>query len=70
MAPTLCSICQQERAILRRPKTLQRLCRSCFYTVFETEIHQTIQRHQLFKPGDRIAIGASGGKGLFYIIFS
>ncbi|KAI9593374.1 hypothetical protein BDF19DRAFT_387407 [Syncephalis fuscata] len=62
MAPKLCSICQKERAMLRRPKTLQRLCRECFYAVFETEIHQTIQRHRLFKRGDRVAIGASGGK--------
>ncbi|RKP07129.1 hypothetical protein THASP1DRAFT_31062 [Thamnocephalis sphaerospora] len=62
MPPTPCSICQRERAMLRRPKTLQRLCRSCFYAVFETEVHQTIQRHGLFKRGDRVAIGASGGK--------
>lgn len=29
---------------------------------FETEIHDTIVNGKLFKPGDQVAIGASGGK--------
>lgn len=29
---------------------------------FETEIHDTIVNGKLFKPGDKVAIGASGGK--------
>lgn len=59
----LCAICETEKAVLKRPKTGQQICRSCFYHVFETEIHHTIVDNKLFKPGDRIAIGASGGKG-------
>ncbi len=39
-----------------------KICRECFYTVFEEEIHQVIVENQLFKPGERIGIGASGGK--------
>ncbi|KAJ4702224.1 Cytoplasmic tRNA 2-thiolation protein 1 [Melia azedarach] len=39
-----------------------KICRECFYEVFEEEIHQVIVENQLFKPGERIAIGASGGK--------
>ena len=35
----------------------------CFFAVFEEEIHRVIVDNQLFKPGERIAIGASGGKG-------
>lgn len=31
--------------------------------MFEEEIHQVIVENQLFKPGERVAIGASGGKG-------
>jgi len=39
-------------------------CRQeCFFHVFETEVHNTIVQHGLFKPGQRVAIGASGGKG-------
>ncbi|KAK6256961.1 hypothetical protein QUC31_000420 [Theobroma cacao] len=60
--PRLCCICNQRRAVLKRPKTLEQICRECFYEVFEEEIHQVIVENQLFKPGDRIAIGASGGK--------
>ncbi|CAG8581346.1 nucleotidyltransferase [Rhizophagus irregularis] len=58
----LCVICDKERAIIKRPKTGQKLCKECFYYVFETEIHNAIIDNKLFKKGDRIAIAASGGK--------
>ncbi|KAI5669046.1 hypothetical protein M9H77_18899 [Catharanthus roseus] len=58
----LCSICNQNRAALKRPKTLEQICKDCFYEVFEEEIHRVIVDNQLFKSGERIAIGASGGK--------
>jgi len=63
MAPKLCALCDKSRAILKRPKTGQQICKECFFYVFETEVHNTITQSQLFKPGDRVAIGASGGKG-------
>ncbi|SOV05703.1 probable NCS6 - protein required for thiolation of uridine at wobble positions [Ustilago sp. UG-2017a] len=62
MAPKLCVICNAERAVLRRPKTAQQICKECFFYVFETEVHHTIVSSNLFKRGDRVAIGASGGK--------
>jgi len=60
--PKACELCGAARAVLRRPKTGHLVCRECFFTVFETEVHETIQRAQLFQRGDRVAIGASGGK--------
>lgn len=57
-----CSICKDRRAALKRPKTLEQICRECFYVVFEEEVHTVIVENQLFKAGERIAIGASGGK--------
>ncbi|KAJ1970920.1 cytosolic thiouridylase subunit Ctu1 [Dimargaris xerosporica] len=60
--PKQCELCGAAKAALRRPKTLQCICKACFYTVFEAEIHHTIVQNQLFQPGDRVAIGASGGK--------
>lgn len=57
-----CSICNLRRPALKRPKTLEQICRECFYVVFEEEIHQVIVENQLFKSGERIGIGASGGK--------
>lgn len=58
----LCELCHGRKAVMRRPKNLQKLCKECFIRVFETEIHQTIQDAHLFHRGERIAIGASGGK--------
>lgn len=65
--PVQCKICNG-KAILKRPKTGDAMCKECFYYVFEEEIHKTITDAKLFKSGERIGIGASGGKGL-YLIF-
>jgi len=62
MPVALCSAGCGQKAILKRPKTGDILCKTCFYFAFETEIHHTIVRCGLFKPGDYVAIGASGGK--------
>ncbi|CAD6884737.1 unnamed protein product [Tilletia controversa] len=58
----LCARCQTARAVLKRPKTGDTVCQPCFYHIFETEIHNTITSSRLFTPGERVAIGASGGK--------
>jgi cytoplasmic tRNA 2-thiolation protein 1 len=44
------------------------MCKECFFSSFEKEVHQTIIDSQLFSKGDRIAIGASGGKGMSQIL--
>ncbi|MCO5565837.1 hypothetical protein L7F22_019512 [Adiantum nelumboides] len=62
MPSRLCSTCEKARAILRRPKTGELVCRECFYYIFEEEVHQTIINSKLFKKGEKVAIGASGGK--------
>ncbi|XP_063954959.1 cytoplasmic tRNA 2-thiolation protein 1-like [Lytechinus pictus] len=38
------------------------LCKDCFYAAFEIEIHHTITTGKLFTRGERVAVGASGGK--------
>lgn len=58
----LCVHCKASRAQILRPKTHERLCKACFTSVFEAEIHATIVSSALFQRGDRVAIGASGGK--------
>ncbi|XP_064396391.1 cytoplasmic tRNA 2-thiolation protein 1-like [Halichondria panicea] len=60
--PVLCAVCSTNNAALKRPKTGQVICKECFYAAFEDEVHRTIVTHQLFSPGETIAIGASGGK--------
>lgn len=62
MPPTPCALCNVNRALIIRPKNHQKLCKACFVTLFETEIHNTITANSLFSSGERIAIGASGGK--------
>ena len=57
-----CAVCQTSRALIVRPKNHQKLCKACFLHVFEAEIHHTITANALFHRGERIAIGASGGK--------
>lgn len=62
MPPTPCHLCKTQRALILRPKNHQKLCRTCFIAAFERETHETITKYALFIRGERIAIGASGGK--------
>ncbi|KAI1777328.1 adenine nucleotide alpha hydrolases-like protein [Hypoxylon cercidicola] len=62
MPPALCALCKTERALIKRPKNHQKLCKSCFIQIFEDEVHHTIISSQLFFRGERVAVGASGGK--------
>lgn len=62
MAPALCAICKTERALIKRPKNHQKLCKGCFIQIFEDEVHHTITSSNLFFSGEQVAIGASGGK--------
>ncbi|KAL9105675.1 MAG: hypothetical protein Q9227_009193 [Pyrenula ochraceoflavens] len=62
MPQILCQLCHGTRAVIVRPKNSQKLCKQCFLDIFEAEIHDTIVSSNLFSPGERVAIGASGGK--------
>lgn len=62
MPPSLCQSCLTSRAQILRPKNHARICAPCFTSVFEAEVAETIISSDLFQPGERIAIGASGGK--------
>lgn len=62
MPVTLCELCKTGRAVIVRPKNLQKICKPCFIAIFEQEVHETIVSSHLFRKGERIAIGASGGK--------
>lgn len=62
MPPAPCFNCKEARAVIIRPKNRHKLCRACFLQIFETEVHETITNTKLFHAGERVAIGASGGK--------
>lgn len=55
-------MCQENPANIKRPKNGLPICKECFYIAFEEEVHHTITSNDLFSPGDKVAIGASGGK--------
>lgn len=61
--PVLCDLCS-EKAVLKRPKSGRKLCKNCFYYMFEEEIHRTIIDADLFTSGETVAIGASGKTSL------
>ncbi|TWU75969.1 nucleotidyltransferase [Metarhizium rileyi] len=61
MPPAACLQCGN-RAVIKRPKNHHKLCKECFLSVFEDEIHHTIISSGLFYRGEKVAIGASGGK--------
>ncbi|KAL1588935.1 Cytoplasmic tRNA 2-thiolation protein 1 [Cladosporium halotolerans] len=62
MPPRECEICHTNRAQILRPKNHARICAPCFIAIFEDEVAETVTSTNLFNPGERVAIGASGGK--------
>lgn len=62
MPPSPCAVCHTNRALILRPKNHQKLCKTCFIRIFEDEIHHTVTTNNLFYRGEKVAIGASGGK--------
>ena len=57
-----CELCLERNAKIKRPKNQMAVCHECFFLVFEEEIHHTIITNDVFKRGEKVAIGASGGK--------
>ncbi|KNH03657.1 cytoplasmic tRNA 2-thiolation protein 1-like protein [Perkinsela sp. CCAP 1560/4] len=57
-----CGYCHEKPPSLKRPKNGIFVCKSCFLSIFEEEVHETIISNNLFSKGEVIAVGASGGK--------
>jgi cytoplasmic tRNA 2-thiolation protein 1 len=55
-------LCNERPARIKRPKNQMPVCQECFFIVFEEEIHYTIVSNNIFTPGEKVAIAASGGK--------
>ncbi|CAJ0929070.1 unnamed protein product, partial [Mesorhabditis belari] len=49
-------------ATIKRSKDGSAVCATCFTRRFEEDVHETISATNLFKRGEKVAIGASGGK--------
>lgn len=57
-----CENCKIAKAILVRPKNKVKVCKECFYDLFEEEIHHLIVSTKMFKKYSKVGIGISGGK--------
>lgn len=58
----MCEVCGEARAAVKRSKNGAKVCKTCFYHVFEEEIHETIVREKMFSRGEKVCVAASGGK--------
>ncbi|KAG9393299.1 2-thiocytidine tRNA biosynthesis protein TtcA [Carpediemonas membranifera] len=56
-----CAICNGKAAI-KYASDGRLLCKPCFFQTFEDAVLHTIEADSLFTPGQRVAIGVSGGK--------
>lgn len=57
-----CEVCKINNAVVKRSKDRLVVCKTCFFEMFEQEVHTTIVENELFSEGEKIAVGVSGGK--------
>lgn len=57
-----CEHCKIQKAVILRPKNKMKVCKECFYDLFEDEIHQLIINTNMFERGSKVGVGISGGK--------
>lgn len=57
-----CSVCATAKAIILRSKDKTKVCKECFFTLFEGEMHDLITETGMFPRGSRVGLGISGGK--------
>lgn len=57
-----CEKCKVSKAIIVRPKDGMRVCKECFFELFEDEIHDLIVSTKMFDACRRVGVGISGGK--------
>lgn len=57
-----CDVCGDVKASVIYAATQQRVCKPCFFQLFEDGVHSTITATEMFRPGERVGLGVSGGK--------
>uniref|UniRef100_A0A2A6BEL7 Cytoplasmic tRNA 2-thiolation protein 1 n=1 Tax=Pristionchus pacificus TaxID=54126 RepID=A0A2A6BEL7_PRIPA len=60
--PIECSGRCGQAARIKRAKDSRPVCENCFVAAFEQDVHETIMSTNLFTRGEKVALGASGGK--------
>jgi uncharacterized protein (TIGR00269 family) len=64
----ICTKCG-ERAIISQRYSGQHLCQDHFIMDFERRVAETVQRNEMVKDGERIAVAVSGGKDSTALLF-
>ena len=64
----ICSLCS-ERAIVSQRHFGQHLCRDHFIQDFERRVAETLQKNNMVRDGERIAVAVSGGKDSTALLF-
>lgn len=57
-----CENCKVSKAMVIRSKDKMRVCKECFFELFEGEIHNLIASTEMFANCRRVGVGISGGK--------
>lgn len=63
-----CTRCEN-KAVVLHSKTRLKMCKSCFIESFENDIHSLISSTEMFKSGENVAVGVSGGKDSTVLIY-
>lgn len=58
----LCDLCSRDKPVIKRPKNGTMVCKSCFFALFEAEVHETIVQNEFFFRGEKVLVAVSGGK--------
>lgn len=57
-----CQKCKNRKAVILRSQNKTKVCKECFFELFEDEIHHLIINTQMFEKNSRVGVGISGGK--------
>ncbi len=64
-----CEKCFINKPIIIRQRNKMKVCKMCFFELFETEIHELITSTNMFPRGWKVGIGVSGGKDSTVLAF-
>ena len=56
-----CKRCKTQ-PVIKLPNNNVYLCKTCFIKYFERKVRKTVRQYEMFRKGETIAVGVSGGK--------
>lgn len=65
-----CRICGDSTEILRLTEFNLKVCRPCFVRFYERRVRRAVEKHDMIREGDRVALALSGGKDSTALLFA